>query len=121
MKTIQIPGQKTFQKVLPPAKGVAQTFITGNGFGRAARALDKMALKGTLQKAGITVPFLKVRLNVIDGFNIVLHNRGLNLKSQGFIAVASDKAVDIISNKFRFDVPKNFDDVIAQTNAEVEL
>lgn len=121
MKTIQIPGQKSLQKVLPPAKGFVQNSLTGNGFGRTARALDKIILKGTFQKVGFTVPFLKVRINIIDGVNFALHNRGLNLKKEGFIAVGADKGVDVLLKNGNFTVPKNFDEVIAQANLEAEL
>lgn len=122
MKTIQIPGQKSLQKILPPAKGIIQNSLTGNGFGRGARAVDKVVFKSTLQKIGFTIPIVKIRANVIDVFNFALHNRGLNLKKEGFIAVGADKGVDILMNSKNISVPTSFEDTIAQVQSlEAEL
>ena len=122
MKTIQIPGQKTLQKILPPAKGFTQNSFTGIGFGRGIRALDTKFLNGTLQKIGFTFPIVKVRGDVIDFVNFALHNRGLNLKKEGFIAVGADKGVDVLLNTSKFKLPTSFEETIAQVQSlEAEL
>ncbi|PBO85762.1 MAG: hypothetical protein COA77_02550 [Thaumarchaeota archaeon] len=117
MKTITIPGQKTLQKLLPPAKGYVQNSFTGIGFGRGVRALDTKFLKGFLQRIGFTIPVVRVRADSIDFVNFALHNRGLNLKKEGFIAVGADKGVDIMLNSSNFKIPTSFEDTIAQANA----
>ena len=106
LKTITIPGQKTLQKALPPAKGYAQNSFTGIGFGKGVKALDSRFLNGFFQKLGFTIPIIKIRADSIDFANFVLHNKGLNFsKKEGYIAVAADKGVDILMNKDSFTIP----------------
>ena len=122
LKTIQIPGQQQLAKFVPKAHGVAQNSLTGVGFGRIARRLDTVVLKGTLQNVGITIPFIKIRADIIDVFNFAIHNGSISkLKKEGFIAVGADKIVDAGFNIPNFAVPRDFNNVIAQANLEAEL
>ena len=118
---VVVPGQKMLEKFVPKAKGIGQNSLTGVGFGRIARALDTAILKGTIQSIGITIPVIKIRADIIDVFNFAIHNGGISLKKDGFIAVGADKLLATGLNYENFKLPTSFDETIAQANLEAEL
>lgn len=87
----QLPGLKFVEKNVPKSKGLVQTAITGVGFDAVAKVVDGF-VGAPLQRFGITLPVMG-RVSIIDFVNFAVHNRGLKLKKEGFIAVGSAKLV----------------------------
>lgn len=82
----------TLSKIAPPAKGFVQNSVTGIGTAALLQTADNF-IGAPMQRFGIVVPFLGIRLSFIDFLNYTIHAKGLKLNKNGFIAVGASKLV----------------------------
>jgi len=82
----------SIMKIAPKGKGVIQNSVTGIGTAAVLQTVDNF-IGGPLQRFGMVVPFLGIRISLIDGINYMIHAGGLKVKKNGFIAVGASKIV----------------------------
>jgi len=81
---------RSLMKIAPKGRGIVQNSVTGIGTAAVLQIADGF-IGRPLQSFGIVIPFLGIRVSLIDGINLVIHNGGLNLKKAGLIAVLASK------------------------------
>lgn len=66
---------------------------SGIGFTVVANTVDTLLLRGTINSIGFNVPFLGIRMSLIDVGNYLAHNNGrlMPMSSKPFIAVGAAK------------------------------
>lgn len=82
----------SIMKIAPKGKGIIQNSVTGIGTAAVLQTVDNF-IGGPLQRFGVVVPFLGIRVSLIDGINYMIHAGGLKIKKNGFIAVGASKIV----------------------------
>src|SRR3990167_11138933 len=82
----------SLKKMVPRGKGVIQNSITGIGTAAVLQTADSF-FGAPLQRFGIVIPFLGIRVSLIDGINYFIHANGLKFSKNGFIAVGASKFV----------------------------
>ena len=83
---------KTLSRIAPPAKGFVQNSVTGIGTSALLQTADNF-IGAPMQRFGIVIPMLGIRVSMIDFINYTIHARGLKLNKNGFIAVGASKLV----------------------------
>ena len=83
---------KALSRIAPPAKGFVQNSVTGIGTAALLQTADNF-IGAPMQRFGIVVPFLGIRVSIIDFINYTIHAKGLKLNKNGFIAVGASKLV----------------------------
>ena len=79
-------------KIAPKGRGILQNSVTGIGTAAVLQTADSF-IGSPLQRFGIVIPFLGIRVSLIDGINYMIHAGGLKLKKEGLIAVGASKFV----------------------------
>ena len=87
---MKIPS--SLSKIAPASKGFIQNSVTGIGAAGLLQTVDNF-VGAPMQRFGIVVPFLGIRLSFIDFLNYTIHAKGLKLSKNGFIAVGASKMV----------------------------
>ena len=83
---------KALSRIAPPAKGFVQNSVTGIGTAALLQTADNF-IGAPMQRFGIVIPFLGIRVSIIDFINYTIHAKGLKLNKNGFIAVGASKLV----------------------------
>ena len=83
---------KALSKIAPPAKGFVQNSVTGIGTSALLQTADNF-IGAPMQRFGVVIPFLGIRVSIIDFINYTIHAKGLKLNKNGFIAVGASKLV----------------------------
>ena len=83
---------QSLKKITPKGKGIIQNSITGIGTAAVLQTVDSF-IGAPLQRFGIVIPFLGIRVSLIDGINYFIHANGLKVSKNGFIAVGASKFI----------------------------
>ena len=83
---------KALSRIAPPAKGFVQNSVTGIGTAALLQTADNF-IGAPMQRFGVVIPFLGIRVSIIDFINYTIHAKGLKLNKNGFIAVGASKLV----------------------------
>lgn len=73
----------SIMKIAPKGKGIIQNSVTGIGTAAVLQTVDNF-IGSPLQRFGITLPFLGIRVSLIDGINYMIHAGGLKIKKNGY-------------------------------------
>ena len=82
----------SLSKIAPASKGFIQHSVTGIGTAGLLQTVDNF-VGAPMQRFGIVIPFLGIRVSIIDFINYTIHAKGLKLSKNGFIAVGAAKMV----------------------------
>ena len=82
----------SLSKIAPASKGFIQNSVTGIGAAGLLQTVDNF-VGAPMQRFGIVIPFLGIRVSFIDFLNYTIHAKGLKLSKNGFIAVGASKMV----------------------------
>ena len=82
--------QKTAMKFSTKSSGILGNSASGIGTNRLMRFVDNTLVGGRLASIGFPVPFLG-SVDLIDGFNYLVHAGGFKVKKQGIVALAAAK------------------------------
>ena len=82
----------SLSKIAPASKGFIQNSVTGIGTAGLLQTVDNF-VGAPMQRFGIVIPFLGIRVSIIDFINYTIHAKGLKISKNGFIAVGAAKMV----------------------------
>jgi len=88
-------GQKliptSLKKLAPSSRGILQNSVTGIGV-HAVLQIGDSFIGSPLQSFGIVLPFLGIRVSLIDGINYLIHSKGkVGISRSGAVAVLASK------------------------------
>jgi len=86
----------SLNKIAPKGRGIIQNSVTGIGTAAVLQTADSL-IGSPLQSFGFVVPFVGIRLSIIDVINYAIHAGGIPGKkkgmTRGFTAVAASKFI----------------------------
>lgn len=82
----------SLSKIAPASKGFIQNSVTGIGAAGLLQTVDNF-VGAPMQRFGIVIPVLGIRISFIDFLNYTIHAKGLKLSKNGLIAVGASKMV----------------------------
>lgn len=86
-----LPAQ--LKKIAPKSKGIIQNSVTGIGATALLQTVDNL-IGSPAQRFGLVIPFIGIRVSLIDLANYLIHSDGkFKISKNGLIAVGAAKAV----------------------------
>ena len=81
----------SIRKLAPSSRGILQNSVTGVG-DHAVLQIDDSFISSPLQSFGVVLPFLGIRVSLIDAINFMVHSKGkIGISKSGIIAVLASK------------------------------